>query len=368
MSKIQNIPKDLPTDWKVGQIISPDGVSVGLTPQHGYNKLNERVNEVAGGVNEASVSLDTVERDVEYLKTSGVQVADPIPIDASIIYKGPKSKIPPNFELHPLPFSNPNLLINPDFQVWQRGTVFSSTSLVSYYTADRWFVTMTGGNKVQIAEDKSGFVLTKSTANQMVLRQLVECEDIRKTKLINKNVTLSFLVYVNAPITFRIGVGSKRKDIIINTKGQHIVEEMFLLEDSDFKINAIDCIIFSNTDFIGSINFKYVKLEIGDMATPFISRSYGEELILCKRYYSSEYISLMCINDWGTPYTYPIPMRSKPTIQITEKKSGINNSSVIDDTRVSASTVSNELILFIQNSYDGILWFRARLSRDAEIY
>lgn len=38
------LPQDLPETWAVNQIVSPDGVSAGLTPQHGYNYLMKQVN------------------------------------------------------------------------------------------------------------------------------------------------------------------------------------------------------------------------------------------------------------------------------------------------------------------------------------
>ncbi|MGN6715520.1 hypothetical protein, partial [Anaerocolumna jejuensis] len=36
---------------------------------------------------------------------------------------------------------------------------------------------------------------------------------------------------------------------------------------------------------------EWIKLEVNDHATPFIPRSYGEELAMCKRYYEAGDIS-----------------------------------------------------------------------------
>ncbi len=46
-----SLPADLPIDWKNGDIITPDGTSVGLTPQHGYNALNQYVNDAQSAIN-----------------------------------------------------------------------------------------------------------------------------------------------------------------------------------------------------------------------------------------------------------------------------------------------------------------------------
>lgn len=47
------------------------------------------------------------------------------------------SEVAKRLSVHP--YSNPNLLINGDFQIWQRGTSFNISPLAAYtYTADRW--------------------------------------------------------------------------------------------------------------------------------------------------------------------------------------------------------------------------------------
>ena len=46
------LPADLPENWTPGQIVSPDGLEVGLTKQHGYNYLNKAVNDAQQGVNQ----------------------------------------------------------------------------------------------------------------------------------------------------------------------------------------------------------------------------------------------------------------------------------------------------------------------------
>lgn len=38
------LPADLPTDWTISQIVSPDGADSGQSEQYGYNYLMEQVN------------------------------------------------------------------------------------------------------------------------------------------------------------------------------------------------------------------------------------------------------------------------------------------------------------------------------------
>lgn len=54
------LPADLPEDWNIGQTVAPDGTSVGLTEQHGYNYLMAAVNRAQRGVNEVNEAFETV--------------------------------------------------------------------------------------------------------------------------------------------------------------------------------------------------------------------------------------------------------------------------------------------------------------------
>ena len=54
------LPADLPEDWNAGQIVAPDGTTVGLTEQHGYNYLMAAVNRAQSGVNAVNEAFETV--------------------------------------------------------------------------------------------------------------------------------------------------------------------------------------------------------------------------------------------------------------------------------------------------------------------
>ena len=71
-----SLPADLPEDWVENQIVAPEGQSVGLSQQHGYNYLMEQVNaaqEAASQIGEAFSGLATAE-DVDGMLTAAVQV------------------------------------------------------------------------------------------------------------------------------------------------------------------------------------------------------------------------------------------------------------------------------------------------------
>lgn len=56
----QPLTVDLPIDWKLGQIVAPDGVEVGLTDQHGYNYLMQQVNEARTAINSLNEFFEQV--------------------------------------------------------------------------------------------------------------------------------------------------------------------------------------------------------------------------------------------------------------------------------------------------------------------
>lgn len=47
----QNLPADLPVEWQNGQIVAPNGSSVGLAEQYGYNYLMQQVNLAQSSLN-----------------------------------------------------------------------------------------------------------------------------------------------------------------------------------------------------------------------------------------------------------------------------------------------------------------------------
>ena len=57
-----SLPADLPEDWAENEIVAPEGQSVGLDQQHGYNYLAEQVNaaqRAATQINDAFGDLST---------------------------------------------------------------------------------------------------------------------------------------------------------------------------------------------------------------------------------------------------------------------------------------------------------------------
>lgn len=80
----------------------------------------------------------------------------------------------------------------------------------------------------------------------------------------------------------------------------------------------------------GTIELEYIKLEVGDKATPFVPRPYEEELALCQRYYevSDKYeigIGTSWFNEVTTMSKYKVTKRTPPTIKIFNQLGGKEN-------------------------------------------
>lgn len=210
--------------------------------------------------------------------------------------------------------SNPNLLINGDFQVWQRGESFSNLSY-GQYTADRWNIAVPNSDMTNITASKDGGIkISNPNGQNTFLRYFMEESD--SISLFGKTLTLSVKLK-NDPnikcITWKF---------IDNTKDNNKTERFDIIDINigyaiDKKSLVVQLITINGYH---DITYEWAKLEIGDKATPFYPRSYGEELLLCQRYYfrnrwKTLRTAIMNSNALRTcEYNFPVRMRITPTI------------------------------------------------------
>lgn len=71
-----NLPADLPEDWVENEIVAPEGQSVGLSQQHGYNYLMEAVNNAHVALNEIgeAFSILATQTDLDGTLKATIQV------------------------------------------------------------------------------------------------------------------------------------------------------------------------------------------------------------------------------------------------------------------------------------------------------
>lgn len=162
-------------------------------------------------------------------------------------------------------FSNPNLLINPDFKINQRGqSTYSSTG--AGCTVDRWL-----GTNVQTVVNSDCTVSVSSLSGTGYYTQHEESISYGKH-------TYSIYVQVITGTVKAFYKSKDSKDIELGTLKQGL--NTFTSSDDGFKS------FFLAIEGGSSVTLKYAKVEQGTVATTFIAPNPAEELVKCRRYYN----------------------------------------------------------------------------------
>lgn len=242
--------------------------------------------------------------------------------------------------------SNPNLLINGDFQVWQRGTMFSYgdylDKIQNRYFADRWFLYCEEGFKKTFNVSYSNGYFKLSNLDgvfECSLTQKIEVNDSLKNSLSNKDVTLSFDVIETETsshfyeCSIELVVSNNTTKTITNIASKEYTtsaqKRRIQLTGSLPDLNSIEgsieiCVNLMNTSHVivpnTVLQFANVKFEQCSFATPFISRPYSEELQMCQRYYQKCSAISPILYKYGTTeyliYLSFKEMRIVPTLSI----------------------------------------------------
>jgi hypothetical protein len=225
--------------------------------------------------------------------------------------------------------------VNGSFGIAQRGTSFTSTSSLNNddtYNLDRWFVLSDGNDVVDITQETSTVPTNELTAialdvetinKKFGIAQIIE--QVNCIGAIGNTVTLSFQAKVSATtkldnvkcaIVAWSGTADTVTSDIISAWGAEGTNPTLIAnatyENTPVNLNlttsyatysvsaAVDTastkniIVFIWSDVTDTTlgDFLYitnVQLEVGSTATPFERRMFGQELLLCQRYYEKSY-------------------------------------------------------------------------------
>ena len=266
-----------------------------------------------------------------------------------------------------------NLIINGAMQVAQRGTSIA-VSTTGVYTLDRFICDESTDGALTVSQDSDApndfnysLKVTPSTADTSIaasqyarIRYKPEGFDLATLAFGTsdaKSLTFSFYAKSNKAGTYCIAMdllgGTERtymKEIsLTNTWSRYVINipantaqainnsttgaaceiQISLGAGSDYHGTAED---WTNTGFATSnqVNFMDstsnefyitgVQLEVGDVATPFEHRSYGEELALCQRYYETSEVSVDTVSQpQGPSYSYATVSSGRHNFAVTKE-------------------------------------------------
>ena len=199
-------------------------------------------------------------------------------------------------------FSNPNLLINPKFEINQRG----STTYTTGYTVDRWRVT-------SATLDAKTKVLSNSNSASGTFLQSLENKPTGTF-----TVTLNVASFTGT-VKFSWKDGSTYKTGAVISKGLNT----YTFTASSLTWVGID--VASGA----SIQLDYMKLEQSSVATHFVTPNKAEELAKCQ-YYTVVFEPWRTILNANTDSSVinidtRCKMRTKPTVSYITLKSGTEN-------------------------------------------
>lgn len=177
-------------------------------------------------------------------------------------------------------YSNPNLLINPDFAVNQRGGTSYS---VNGYTVDRWKI-----GRAKLTVNDSFVTLENTTGNATaVLYQVVE----KPAALNGKTVVLSFdcdLKTEGAWISVQAvtnGTWNPSAPVQLTDTGRNVKSTVIALPENLTDLRLALVIHSTDSAPLAIVDIYGAKLELGEIATPIVPADPATELAKCQRYY-----------------------------------------------------------------------------------
>ena len=190
-----------------------------------------------------------------------------------------------------------NLIINGGFDIWQRGTSFSAIGN-NVFAPDRWYSTKVATG-CTISRDtgtysKYAMLITGDAANTaQSMTQRIEASTSFNMSLNDHTFSAKVYTSVDRTIAIQIRSATAEDDFSGNTLQQNTSVDLVtgwntvnisVPSVSAYNLGVQLTLAFGTVGAGETVKVEQVQLEVGSVATPFEHRSYGEELMLCRRY------------------------------------------------------------------------------------
>ena len=226
--------------------------------------------------------------------------------------------------------SNPNLLINGDFLINQRGnTDYPSSG----YWYDMWNNYHATGINAVIKRDNDGRpLITKSNAteNEFQIWQYVDFKEIK----IGKKYTLAVCIESDGINDYEMRFGAQLVSSFTVPSGKQVITRTFTVtqEDIDYtKDKGLYVRILLTKSYIGDIKLYYAYLYEGDIIREYQKENSAIAMTRCQRYVwrSCDMIMSEIIQQtYLEGLTFPIEMAKDPSVKVMrfENTTGIDKS------------------------------------------
>lgn len=213
-------------------------------------------------------------------------------------------------------FCNPNLIINPNFKINQRGEA-SYTCPTFLYTVDRW----ASQNNGIITPLLHGINFKTSTTGATLEQQVENYLDYAGMTL----TLTAKVVDISQTDMLYLAIYDGRKSESKQILGAGIISISCVISDEPTMLDAY--IYYGDSGGIKteevSIDIEWMKLEVGNVPTEYIPPDNSVELCRCKRYYQLIQSVLSCSIIHTDYIRFPLlysEMRTKPTISWKNKE------------------------------------------------
>jgi len=228
-----------------------------------------------------------------------------------------------------LPSKGKNLIINGAMRVQQRGTA----SVTSGYFVDRFQLSGGSASAVLTSSTPTEFptaISVSATSGNPIVIQKIESESCQH--LSGQTVTASFYAKnisnattLYAKLSYAGSVDNFGSSTTISEQNLGALSGSWVKYTASWTVpsgglNGLMLNILCAGTSTFTMGVTGVQLELGSTATDFEHRSYGEELALCQRYFTTVSKGLFGIatsNTINFSHNVPVTMRASPTFSLT---------------------------------------------------